>query len=426
MNDLGIQNFSNTFISQNRPRARKYLRYIGTLKLLASLVFVAVVFLISILLGYLEYWTSYLGWLVFNQILVTFIFYFRAQVAGMGFYRWDSIISVLDKTFMILICGVLILKSDEWGFSIYHFIYAQTASLLITLLLLLLVSSRLVGRLQFAWHWPTIRVLLRKSAPFALTFMLTVLYTRVDSVMLERMLNNGAYESGVYVSGFRLLEASNMLIYLFIGLLLPMLSYLHKKKEEAMALFWMGFKIIFVISVVAGILFSSYSIPIMELLYTNANDYWAEVMSLLMFGFIGMAIAHIAGAALLANHLVRKCNFIYAIGMVINIVLNLILIPENAALGAATATLVTQFFVAGASMALIVGQLKFNLSWSLILRLVVFVIIVAGISYWRRLFDLFPVWYVELLFLGLIFALFAMMTGLLPLNQLIGKRIESD
>lgn len=424
LNDLGIQNFSNTFISQNRSRARKYVPLIGSLKILASLAFIGVVILASVILGYAQYWKTYLAFLVINQIIVSFIFFLRANLAGLGYYRWDSVMSVLDKAFMIVIVGVMILNADTWGFSIYDFVYAQTASLVFTFIILVLVNQSLSGRLRLSWHWPTLVVLMKKSAPFALTFILTVIYTRVDSVMLERMLPNGPYESGVYVSGFRLLEASNMLVYLFIGLLLPMMSYLHEKKKEGEELFWLGLKSILVVSVTLGILFSAYSDEIMSLLYVNADEYWSEVMSLLMLGFIGMALAHMAGASLLANHQVKKCNWIYAFGMVLNIVLNLILIPKMAATGAATATLITQFFVALASLYLVFRYVGFGISWPVILHMLFFTALVILATFCLILYPVFSLWYMDLLAVGVFFAVVAMMSGLLPLKDILKDRLK--
>lgn len=424
LNDLGIQNFTNTYISQNRHRAQKYLGHIGALKIVASVAFIGVVILASFVFGYQDEWSNYLWILVINQVLVSIIFFLRGNLAGMGFYRWDSFMSVLDKALMIVICGSLFWVVQDYPFTIITFVYAQLASLAVSCLLLIVVNLIKTDGLRLNWHVPTMLIMLRKSAPFALTFILTVIYTRVDSVMIERLLDEGALESGVYVSGFRLLEASNMLIYLFIGLLLPMLAYLHNNRKEGQALFWMGFKIVFVVSIVIGIILSLYALPVMDLLYENATPYWSKVAAFLMLGFIGMALAHIAGAALLANGMVGQCNWVYGSGMLLNIILNSILIPQHHALGAAIATLFTQFAVALMSMLLIWYRLKFTIKGTTVTTLIGYGVVVTGITWWVSTHSLFRMWYVDALFLGLFFAVLAMLTGLLPLKQLIKRRKE--
>ncbi|MEZ4982583.1 MAG: hypothetical protein R2769_13570 [Saprospiraceae bacterium] len=54
----------------------------------------------------------------------------------------------------------------------------------------------------------------KKSLPFALVILLMSLYTRMDVIMIENMLEDGKYQAGVYGAGYRLLDASNMIGYL--------------------------------------------------------------------------------------------------------------------------------------------------------------------------------------------------------------------
>ena len=152
---------------------------------------------------------------------------------------------------------------------------------------------------------------------------------------------------------------------------------MHARKEESRALFHVGFKIIWVTAMILSALAFYFQAPIMTLLYEHAQADWAPVMGVLMLGFIGMAIAHLCGAYLLANHRVYLCNYVYATGMVINIGLNLWLIPIYGALGAAQATLMTQGFVAVGSLFLILVQLNVRFSILDIARYLIFSIVVV-------------------------------------------------
>jgi O-antigen/teichoic acid export membrane protein len=422
INDLGIQNFSNTFISQNRGRAGKYFGHIGMLKIMASAVFTIVVIVFALILGYKDQIWPFIIPLIVNQVLVTFVFFLRANVAGLGHYRLDSVSSVLDKALMILFCGFLLWGPMTIDFTILLFIYCQTASLLLTMIFLAIVLWRRMDNLVFSWSWASILVMLKKSAPFALALILTTLYTRIDSVMIERMLSNGAHEVGVYVSGFRLLEASNMLVYLFIGLLLPMFSYLHNDRSATRDLFLTGFKLIWVVGLTVGLVLAFYRQPIMDLLYTYSEPRWADVMGLLILGFLGMAISHICGALLLANHLVLQCNRIYGIGMVINICLNLYLIPKSGAMGAAYATLITQYFVALATLFLVFRHMDIRFGVGYLSRLLAYAVLVYFSLKIILSTPLFSIWYYDTVFIGLLFAVIALLSGLLPLKQLLRSK----
>ncbi len=58
-----------------------------------------------------------------------------------------------------------------------------------------------------------------------------------------------------------------------------------------------------------------------------------------------IAVAYVFGSLLVAAGKVRNLNLVFGSGLVLNIILNIWLIPRFQAIGAATATLITQIFV---------------------------------------------------------------------------------
>ena len=74
-------------------------------------------------------------------------------------------------------------------------------------------------------------MILKKSFPFAVLVLLMTFYNRIDTVMLERMLPDGAQECGIYASAYRILDATNMVAFLFAGLLLPMFAKMLKLEQ---------------------------------------------------------------------------------------------------------------------------------------------------------------------------------------------------
>ena len=140
-----------------------------------------------------------------NQLLVSLIFFLRSNIAGLGYYKTDGVVSVLDKVLMIIICGGLLW--GEWlagPFQIMWFVYAQMLSLGLTVLLAFFWVYRRIPRLHFKWQPAFILLILKESYPFALVIFLMTIYTRIDSVMLEKLLPDGKYEAGVYASAYRI------------------------------------------------------------------------------------------------------------------------------------------------------------------------------------------------------------------------------
>ena len=49
-------------------------------------------------------------------------------------------------------------------------------------------------------------------------------YNRIDAVMIEQIRSDGETQAGIYAGSYRILNAMNMIGYLFAGLLLPMFA----------------------------------------------------------------------------------------------------------------------------------------------------------------------------------------------------------
>ena len=79
-----------------------------------------------------------------------------------------------------------------------------------------------------------------------------------------------------------------------------------------------------------------------------------------MIGFIGIATTYIFGTLLTANGSLKQLNIMAFSGMILNVVLNLILIPRLQAYGSAYASLATQLFTGATQLilALVIFRLK--------------------------------------------------------------------
>ena len=81
--DLGLNNFNNRNIAQNTQLLSKHISGILTLKLLLGVIYLFVVLLIGIGIGYDSVQIKILIWLAFNQFLNALILYLRSNVAAL-------------------------------------------------------------------------------------------------------------------------------------------------------------------------------------------------------------------------------------------------------------------------------------------------------------------------------------------------------
>ena len=359
VHDFGIQNFNNRAISQHRQLIGKYFPNLLLLKIVLSWVYLILALAVAALLGYpLQVWPL-LGWVLIVQVLSSFVLFLRSNVSGLGFFRTDSLLSSLDRFLLIGIAGFLLLSSPWVGdFQIEWLVYSQAMSMGITAVVAFWVLRRHLPKIRLRWKTPLVVWFLRNSVPFALVILLMTLYTRMDAVMLERLLPDGKHEAGVYASAYRLLDASNMIGYLFATLLLPMFARLLKTKEPIRPLVETSFQLIMTgaWTLSLGVFFFRKEIAFW--LYHDATTYWGEVLGYLMLSFVAVSGSYVFGTLLTANGKLGPLNRLFVFGIILNATLNFILIPTYKALGATVATLVTQTLIWIAQMVLAHRMLK--------------------------------------------------------------------
>lgn len=416
--DFGITNFNNKNIAQNNHLITKHFSSIMVLKLLLGGIFMVVTLLLGFFLGYEGRELHLLGMMGLNQFLAFMIMYLRSNLAGLHLFTTDSIISVLDRSLMILFCGLLL-----WGnvldrpMTIELFVYTQNFSYAITALITLAIVMRKAKFTRLKWHYPFFLLILRKSFPYAILVLLMTFYNRVDAVMLERMLPDGKLESGIYAAAYRVLDSANMFSFLFAGLLLPMFSRMIRFQESVEQLTKLAFTILITPSVVVVVASLFYGEDLMRLLYAHHAAESAEVFGIIMGCFVATSLTYIFGTLLTANGNLMHLNLMAASGMVLNLLLNLILIPQFKAVGAAWSSLTTQFITALLQIYLAQRIFKFRVNIRLLVQLMLFIVSVFLIGSLCRSF--FSNWIYGVLTLLVAGGLSSFAIGLLHVKSIL-------
>lgn len=188
--------------------------------------------------------------------------------------------------------------------------------------------------------------------------------------------HTGPEQAGYYAKAFRLLDATNMIAYLFSVLLLPMFSRMLKYNESVEQLVKLAFTLLITVGVVVAVACAFYRNEIMQLLY--GKDYMGQVpliFPLLMTCFVAISTTYVFGSLLTANGNMRELNFMALSGMVINVGLNLFFIRvlHLEAVGTAISSLCTQMVTALAQVLIVQAKFKFRVNWRLLTTLFVYV-----------------------------------------------------
>ena len=424
--DPGINTFNNRNIAQNRHLLSKHVSSLVVIKLLLSVVFFIVTLGVAYAMGYRDFAIHLLIFLAINQVLASFLLFFRSNLSGLHYFKTDSLMSVLDRFLMIGICSVLL-----WGgvtsmtFQIEWFVYIQTFSYGAAAIIAGVLVMLKADFLRFSFNKAFFVMILKKSYPFALLTILMTLYSKVDSVMLERLLPDGDFHAGIYAAGFRVVEAFNMIAFLFGSLLLPIFARMLKNNEPVLGLAKTGFRLLVIPSLILCIVCFFYSNLLMDWMYYEETGIKGEAFGIMVFAFVFSATVYIFGSLLTANNNVKQLNIISGSGLLLNIIINFTLIPHWQVFGAVSATVATQFLVAFLHGILLLNIFKQKLPVWFLLRLTVFLMVSLSFTY--TFFGWLDIWQWEMVLMVLINVIFAVVSGLikpLELYRILQKSSE--
>jgi O-antigen/teichoic acid export membrane protein len=422
VNDAGIQYYNTRNIAQHGHLLEKYLPHILLLKGILAVVYLFFTLISAYFIGYnATHWQLLLA-LVSIQILTASLIYLRSNISGLHLYKTDSVISIIDKSLMIVIGGFFLwINPYKSTFKIEWFIAMQVFSLAVANLVAFLIIRSKITRLVFRWKPVIFNMILKESLPYALMFFLMATYSRLDGVLLERLLPDGQREAGVYASAFRLIDAFNTIGYLFAGLLMPMFAKQIKENAKIDELVRFSFQLIWVGAwaiAVPSIIFRS---EIMQLLYHEATPYWGDVLGVLMLSFTAMCGNYVFGTLLTASGNPKRMNKILFSGVIINLILNLILIPTHKALGAGIANMLTMVLMTSLQVVLSHQIFAFRTDFKLILQFFGFITTLSAITLVMYFFGSTMDWRVWFLASGGAAVGLAFLFGLIEMDVLRDK-----
>lgn len=380
--DLGITNYNTRNIARNQQLVQKHFSGIVLLRLTLGVLYLGLLGVFGLLFGYRDGAITLLLLLGFNQFLAASILYVRSNLSGLLLFKRDAVLSILDRGILVIGLGLLlIMRSRDLEFRVEWLALAQTVAYGLTLLTGIVFLVRKAGLIKVNWNFSFYKSILRQSFPYALLVLLMMGSYKTDSIMLERLLPDGDYHAGIYAMGYRFFEASNMIGFLFAGLLLPIFSRLLKTKDSLAPVTSSAFQLLFsggIILVVACLLFGE---QILGLIY---RDFVAEAVTpfyLLMCSFFFVCMTYIFGTLLTANGNMRTLNVMAFIGFVLNTSLNYWLIDIYFATGSAVASLITQALVSCIQIYLAMRFTKMSFSKKTLRGMVLFSLWIGALAY---------------------------------------------
>jgi polysaccharide transporter, PST family len=192
------------------------------------------------------------------------------------------------------------------------------------------------------FEWPIAKELLSRSWPLFLSGVAVILYVRLDVVMLGQMV--GKREAGIYAAATRLSEVCYVLPTIIVTSVAPAVMrlrardrtlYLHRLRRLYFLLSWLAIIVSLPITLLAP--------EVVQALYGAEFSGAAPVLAIHMWASIAVFLGVASGQYLIAEDLQSITLYRTLIGLAMNVLANLLLIPRYGGVGAAIATVVSYY-----------------------------------------------------------------------------------
>ncbi len=207
-----------------------------------------------------------------------------------------------------------------------------------------LVTVRKLQTIRLNVDWAEWRALLREAAPLAVGAIMVSFSYRLDSVMLSKLDTFTAV--GVYGVAYKFVDVVH---YLPAALMPPLLAILVRAWPQDPRTFTDNFRRAFTaitwVGTLVAVEFAVFARPVISLLYGNEYADGADAARIVVGAECIAAFTALALTALVAMGRNRLYLVAAVAGLVVNVALNLWLIPTHSYEGAAMATLVTNALV---------------------------------------------------------------------------------
>ena len=361
--DLG---FNVLFVregARHHDEIQRYLRNVMSIRLVMSALAFVLLAALVIPLG--------LGDLLLpGFVLMVFTSYgtlLRNGLYAVQQLAFEAIGVVLES--LVLLALVLYGGFNHQGVAYYLWAYA-IQNLFTCVYFSIVLGAKRIAFLGWRWEWPLLREWLWKGLPFALTFVLTIIYFRIDQPLVYVF--HGREASSYYAAAYKPIEALLFIPITFLSVVFPVLSiYYRQRRADLMYALNRFYKGLLLMGWPASVGIFVLAHPLGPVLLGEGFRPSEGAMRILA---IALGIAFVNNTFIGAlNASDRQVSFTWAAGwsVVANVAVNLALIPPFSFIGASWATVVTELVLGVAGWILTsrhVGRVPvFSLSWRVIL-----------------------------------------------------------
>lgn len=205
------------------------------------------------------------------------------------------------------------------------------------------IFRRRICKIKVDFDFGFWRALIKDSVPFFVINVLSVLYFRIDTVMISLMRDFS--EVAFYNAVFNVVKATLVIPLAFSAVIYPVFSSLHHNQSLLKSIYKRNFGQLLAISIVLTVILTLFSKQIVLLAFGEKFTVSSKALFVLSLSIPFIFINKLNATALFSVNLEKWPVYILISGVLINVVLNAAVIPQYGFIGAAVTTVITEIFI---------------------------------------------------------------------------------
>ena len=333
--DLGLQSILVREISRDLSKASKFIGNASIIRLILSAIAIVLSIVTITFMSYPEDTTTYVYIAAFTLLFQSFSNLYSSLFRANLRMVYDVSAKLVFRILSACLIFWVIFSHGTLALIMAIMVFSEGIGMLISY-----IFSRKFVKLRFEIDFGLWKYLIKESLPLTLSVAVWTIYHQIDMVMLSPMMGDEAV--GIYSAAHKLFEPFSLIPMAIMVSLFPILSESFKKSgDKLLKSYRLSIKYLLIIALPVAIgvilLADKIILLIFGVSFTNSASVLRILITSIVFSFMSIVLLEL----LISIDKQKLHTLSAAMGAIVNVILNFMLIPILSYNGAAIATLAT-------------------------------------------------------------------------------------
>lgn len=338
LSHIGLQTVVTRDVARDRSQADRYLGNVALIELIFSIFTFLLMFITINMMNY-PHDTKLAVYIIGIAILLdgTFTMLFKSIYRAFEKMEYEALVAILGKS--IIVC--LSFFTLFYGHGLIGLAFSYLSANIITFVFGFLITIKKFTIPKFEIDRHLWKYLILTAIPFGLAGVLNLIYLRTDTIMLSMM--KGDAVVGWYNAAYTLVSALSLANAALITAIFPSMSNLFVSSKKSLnGIFESSLKYSLILLLPIAVGTTLLADNIILFIYGESFIHSVGALQLLIWSGVLSFLNSLYYTTLGAINRQKIISIVMGSGAIVNVFLNLLLIPKLSYIGAGIATITTQ------------------------------------------------------------------------------------